>query len=122
MPVPILGGDRDPGAVAIARRNAERAGVLPWIDFEQRPLARTPDLPGPGLLVCNPPYGARIGQPADLRDLYAALGNVVRRLPGWRAAILTTDRRLAAATGLSFTDDGHPLAHGGLRVRIFLSK
>ncbi|PKN26058.1 MAG: RNA methyltransferase [Deltaproteobacteria bacterium HGW-Deltaproteobacteria-22] len=120
--VPILGADRDPGAVAIARRNAQRAGVLPWIDFEQRPLARTPDLPGPGLLVCNPPYGARIGNPRDLRDLYAALGNVVRRLPGWRAAILTTDRHLASATGLTFTDDGVPLAHGGLRVGIFITR
>jgi putative N6-adenine-specific DNA methylase len=116
---PILAADRDAGAVAITRRNAERAGVLQWLQVEQRPLSRTPDLPGPGLLVCNPPYGTRIGQAGDLRDLYAALGNVVRRLPGWRAAIVTTDRQLALATGLTYTDEGSPIAHGGLRVRVY---
>ena len=119
VPVTVLAADRDAGAVAITRRNAQRAGVLEWVQVEQRPLSRTPELQGPGLLVCNPPYGTRIGHPQDLRDLYAALGNLVRRLPGWRAAIITTDRQLAAATGLAFTDDGHPLAHGGLRVRVF---
>jgi len=118
-PVPIHAADRDAGAAAITRRNAERAGVLEHVTVEQRPLSRTPELPGPGLLVCNPPYGTRIGAPKDLRDLYAALGNVVRRLPGWRAAIVTPDRQLAQATGLTFTDAGEALAHGGLRVRVY---
>ncbi len=118
-PCPIRAADRDAGAVEITRRNAARAGVAELIEVERRALSATPVLPGPGLLVCNPPYGGRIGHAPDLRDLYAALGAVVRRLPGWRATVVTTEPRLAAACGLHFAPPGPPLAHGGLRLGVY---
>ncbi len=118
-PCPIRAADRDAGAVEITRRNAARAGVASWLEVECRPLSATPRFPGPGLLVCNPPYGGRIGRPSDLRDLYAAVGAVVLRLPGWRAAVVTTEPRLAAACGLPFLPPGPPLAHGGLRLGVY---
>lgn len=119
LPRPIRAADRDAGAVEITKRNAARAGVADLIEAERRALSATPSFPGPGLLVCNPPYGGRIGRASDLRDLYAALGALVRRLPGWRATVVTTEPRLAAACDLPFLPPGPPLAHGGLRLGVY---
>jgi putative N6-adenine-specific DNA methylase len=118
-PCPIRAADRDAGAVEITQRNAARAGVEELIEVERRALSATPALPGPGLIVCNPPYGGRLGRPADLRDLYAALGAVVRRMSGWRATVVTTEPRLAAACGLPFAPPGPPISHGGLRLGVY---
>jgi len=91
-PGPIVGSDRDPGAIAAARANAQRAGVLPALRLEQRPLSAVDPPPGPGLVLSNPPYGVRVGKRGPLRDLYAQLGHVLRdRLPGWRVALLCGD-------------------------------
>src|SRR5690606_20138477 len=61
--------------------------------------ATGPAVPSPrGLVVCNPPYDARLAaDPA----LYRALGDALRRaVPQWRASLLCGDRELAFATGL----------------------
>ncbi|HVG43127.1 MAG TPA: hypothetical protein VM890_00300, partial [Longimicrobium sp.] len=71
-PVPVAGSDRDAGAVEAARANAERAGVAADVDFAVRPVsAMEPPAGGPGLLICNPPYGVRVGESDALRNLYA---------------------------------------------------
>ena len=101
----ILGADRDAGAVAATRANAERADVGDDVTVAHQPLSGlSSPLDGPGWIVTNPPWGRRIGQHAgggDLRDLYAGLGNVVReRFEGWGVAIVAADRALAGHTGL----------------------
>ncbi|MEH6421864.1 bifunctional 23S rRNA (guanine(2069)-N(7))-methyltransferase RlmK/23S rRNA (guanine(2445)-N(2))-methyltransferase RlmL [Pseudomonas sp. CGJS7] len=51
-----------------------------------------------GLVVCNPPYDARLAADASL---YRALGDALKRLvPSWRASLLCGDPALAQATGL----------------------
>lgn len=78
--VPIVVRDRDAGAVAAARANAERAGVAADLVIEQEPLS-TLDLAAvarEGLLLTNPPYGLRVSDGADLRGLFARLGDVLR--------------------------------------------
>ena len=78
-----------------------------------------PDGP-PGLIVCNPPYGTRIGDKKPLFALYGAFGKtVMARFHGWRVAIITTDESLARATGLRLRPHGKPVSHGGLSVRLF---
>ncbi|GMV40513.1 MAG: RNA methyltransferase [Myxococcales bacterium] len=118
-PVPIQASDRDAGAVEATRRNAERAGVAAHLRIDVRAVSAVePSAPG-GLVACNPPYGGRMGGP-DLRNLYAALGNLLRGpLRGYGLALLTTDRTLATATGLRLASESPPLAHGGLRVRAY---
>ncbi|MEM7741583.1 MAG: class I SAM-dependent RNA methyltransferase, partial [Pseudomonadota bacterium] len=86
-----------------------------------QPLSRLerPDTP-PGLLLVNPPYGARLGDRRQLTSLYGSLGSVLRdRFSGWRAAIITSEPKLATATGLSFKTPGPPIPHGPLRVRLY---
>ncbi len=75
---PILGSDRDAGAVKVARENAERAGTAQWIQFSQAAISAIQPPPGPGWVVTNPPYGVRISSGNDLRGLYTQFGNVLR--------------------------------------------
>ncbi|MDF1561963.1 MAG: THUMP domain-containing protein [Deltaproteobacteria bacterium] len=58
----IIGRDHDGKVLEVARRNAERAGVLPLIDFQRADARRLGDLPADARLVTNPPYGQRLGK------------------------------------------------------------
>lgn len=123
-PAPALlfhGSDRDPGAIRMSRENAERAGVAPLTRFETSPFAdlQRPEGP-PGLIIINPPYGARIGNKGPLFGLHAAMGEVLRtRFRGWRVGLVTSEAQLARATGLPFREPGPYVAHGGLKVRLW---
>ncbi|MDG0991611.1 MAG: bifunctional 23S rRNA (guanine(2069)-N(7))-methyltransferase RlmK/23S rRNA (guanine(2445)-N(2))-methyltransferase RlmL [Luminiphilus sp.] len=54
-----------------------------------------------GLIVCNPPWGERLGQLSTMRLLYRELGQVIHReFQGWNAGILTAHNELGRAVGL----------------------
>jgi putative N6-adenine-specific DNA methylase len=118
-----LGFDRDKGAVEMAEANATRAGVAAITAFAKQSVS---DLQRPdglsGLVIVNPPYGARIGEKDKLGALYAALGQtLLQRFHGWRVAIVTSERSLAYQTGLPFKQPGPPINHGGLRVKLYVT-
>jgi putative N6-adenine-specific DNA methylase len=119
---PCFGSDRDAGAVAMSRANAERAGVAAFTHFHQGPIGAlsVPEGAVPGLVMVNPPYGGRLGERGALLPLYQTLGQVLReRFAGWRVGIVTSEARLAQATGLPFLPPGAPVPHGGLRVMLY---
>lgn len=121
----IVGSDRDPGAIEAARANATRGGVLDRLTLAVRPLSACeppPQTPNnPGLVVCNPPYGVRVGKRGPLRDLYAQLGHVLRdRWPGARVALLCGDE-LWRHCGLSL-QVARSLQNGGLPVQLVLGR
>ena len=93
------GSDLDPHAIRAAQENAERAGVAGRIAFDVRDVAQLAPIEAErGLVVCNPPYDARLA--ADPM-LYRTLGNALKRaVPGWKASLLCGDAELARATGL----------------------
>lgn len=99
---PILARDRDAGAVAAARGNAERAGVT----LEHQVAALSDPLPEAfvaseeGALVTNPPWGVRVGSDRDLRPLYQRLAATIAALPPrWSAAVAAADAELVRRVG-----------------------
>lgn len=121
----IVGSDRDPGAIEAARANATRGGVLERLTLAVRPLSACeppPQTPNnPGLVVCNPPYGVRVGKRGPLRDLHAQLGHVLRdRWPGARVALLCGDE-LWRHCGLPL-QVARSLQNGGLPVQLVLGR
>jgi putative N6-adenine-specific DNA methylase len=69
-------------------------------------------------VISNPPYGVRVGRTSELRDLYARLGQVLRRpCPGWRVALLPARAELTRQVGLELRA-GFSTGNGGLRVRL----
>ncbi|MBV0911576.1 THUMP domain-containing class I SAM-dependent RNA methyltransferase [Anianabacter salinae] len=120
-PARFFGYDRDQGAIAGARANAERAGLGGAITFGCQPISdlARPEGP-PGLVTVNPPYGERIGNRKLLFALYGSLGAVLKdRFTGWRLALVTSDAGLAKATALPFRPPGATVAHGPLKITLW---
>ena len=117
----FTGSDRDDGAIRNATANAERAGVAALCAFKRCAVSDAePPAGKSGLVMVNPPYGARIGDRKLLFALYGALGQTLKtRFKGWRVGIVTSDGGLAKATGLPFLPPGPPVAHGGLGVTLW---
>lgn len=117
----FYGSDRDAGAIRMATENAARAGVDAVARFQQKSIEDlTPPEGPPGLVIVNPPYGTRIGNKGPLISLHRTLGTVLKtRFQGWRVGIVTADKQLAQATGLSFEPMQPPVLHGGIRIALY---
>lgn len=120
----FYGSDRNVNVIGFSKANAERAGVLDMCSFTPLPLSKIERPDGPtGLVMVNPPYGARIGKKKDLFALYTAFGDVMRdRFSGWRVGMITSDSKLAEATKLPWLPTDAPIAHGGLKVKLFKTR
>jgi putative N6-adenine-specific DNA methylase len=112
----FFGSDRDAGAVRMAETNAKRAGVEAVFACHGAAEVRPPE-GSPGLVIVNPPYGARIGNKKLLYPLYGTLGKtLLEHFKGWRVGLVTSEPPLAKATGLPWKPMGAPVAHGGMKV------
>ncbi len=101
----IRGYDADPKVIRRAQENIARCGLEKVVRVSVKPLAelkKPTHKPLPlGLLVCNPPYGERLGEKASLNYLYRQLGEtMLAEFPDWEAALFTSDLDLGRATGL----------------------
>jgi putative N6-adenine-specific DNA methylase len=122
----IVGSDRDAGAVQAAARNAERAGVSESVRFSVEALSGSiasidDSARQSGWILTNPPYGVRVGESDDLRNLYATLGSALKSKPGWRLGILTSDSTLVRQTKLSLRPR-FSTSNGGIPVSYFVSE
>ncbi len=116
----ITGSDRDAGAIEAALANATRAGVASDIEFVRQPLsAARPAGSEPGLLLTNPPYGERVSDGKELRDLYARFGDIARgHFAGWRVGLLAADPMLVSQTRLPL-ERSFSTTNGGIRVGLW---
>lgn len=115
---PILASDRDAGAIRAAEANAARAGVEDDIAFTCQAVSAIAPPTGPGWIVTNLPYGVRVSENKDLRNLYAQFGNVLRaHCPRWGITFLCSDLALIGQTRLS-VEPSRVWTNGGLRVRV----
>jgi putative N6-adenine-specific DNA methylase len=118
-PAVIAGSDADPAALAAARANLAQAGLQDVVSLQQQPLCAQPVHSGPGLVLCNPPYGKRLVVAGPLEAVFADLGQQLQRAyPAWRKALLCPEPRLARATGLPLHEIAQ-LDNGGLRVGLY---
>ena len=95
----IFASDIDPAAVRLSRENAARAGVEKDIRFSVSD-ARSLQAPGEkGVIVCNPPYGERMLERQQARELIGSFAAAADRLTGFRKFILSSDQDLERAYG-----------------------
>ncbi len=102
LPALVTGSDVRRDAITFSIDNARAAGVGNLLRFAVKDVRDFAPPPGPpGVLVCNPPYGERIGEEKDLQGLYRTLGEVLRtRCGGWRAFVFTGNAGLVRYVGL----------------------
>ncbi len=113
----IIGCEKDPSIAHQARRNAEAAGLSDWISIQTGDF-RDLKLPeGPGTLVCNPPYGERIGADEDLDSLYGDLGVMVKQQgSGWDFWLLSGNPSITGALRMK-ASRRIPINNGGIDCR-----
>lgn len=103
-PLWIRGYEADPRLIQPARNNIERAGLGDWIKVYQGEVASfepRPDKNQTGLVICNPPYGERLGDEASLLYLYQNLGERLRMsCLNWRAGVFTGAPELGKRMGI----------------------
>jgi putative N6-adenine-specific DNA methylase len=98
---PIVGSDRDPDILSQARLNADYCGVGQLVTFTQTELSQVEAPADYGVIICNPPYGERLGDAKELGELYKLLGDVFKqRFKGWTAFVLAGNKELAKQVGL----------------------
>ena len=115
---PIIASDRDAGGAAATLANAERGGVAADIEIRRGALSGIAPPPGRGLLLTNPPYGARLSTGGEVRNLYAQLGNVARaKCAGWTIAFLSAHRAIEAQLKLPLSE-ALRFRNGGIPVRL----
>jgi putative N6-adenine-specific DNA methylase len=119
LKAPVLGSDVRRDAVHFATGNARAAGIGHLLHFTVQDVHDFPPPEGsPGVIVCNPPYGERIGEEKELRGLYRTLGQVFReRCAGWKAFVFTGNPNLAREIGLRAATQT-PLFNGKIPCRL----
>jgi putative N6-adenine-specific DNA methylase len=113
----IFVSDIDYNMTAVARRNADSAGVSRYITFEVADFrnCRVPD--GPAMVVVNPEYGHRMGEDVDLRPMYKDLGDWFKKLGGEKTAFMfAAHNELIKNVGLR-PDGKYPFLNGNLECR-----
>ncbi|WP_282169514.1 THUMP domain-containing class I SAM-dependent RNA methyltransferase [Ruegeria atlantica] len=115
------GSDRNSGAIEASTKNADRAGVADFTIFQARSVSDIkPPSDAAGLVIVNPPYGARIGDEKRLRSVYGSLGKVLQtKFKGWRIGIVTSNASLARSTRLPLLPPGPIVDHGGTKIRLY---
>jgi 23S rRNA (guanine2445-N2)-methyltransferase / 23S rRNA (guanine2069-N7)-methyltransferase len=117
--VRIAGSDASTTAILTARANLMRAGIERQVRVDPRDLCDV-EAPWPdgGIVITNPPYGARLGEVGELGPLYETLGDVLRRrFPGWTAWVLSGNPALAKRIGLK-PASRHILHNGPIECRL----
>lgn len=117
--LPIWGSDSSADAVARARQNLAHAGFDDLVTVECVDLLQR-SAPAPtGTLICNPPYGERLGELDELAALYPRIGDVLKRnFSGWDCWFLSADTRLPKLIGLKPMRK-IPLYNGALECRLY---
>jgi putative N6-adenine-specific DNA methylase len=117
LPAPILGCDVDAEVLAIARENLARVPGgedvrIKRSDFREHAGLRD------GIVVCNPPYGVRLGSRQQAFDTVRALGDFLKqKCSGSTAWLVLGDTELVKHVGLR-PAQRVPVQIGGLDGRL----
>ena len=79
----VLASDNDGQVLKKARANALRAGVADYVAFQKLEVADFRSRKKYGCIVCNPPYGERLGDSREVEKLYRSMGKVFSELDEW---------------------------------------
>lgn len=118
LPAPIWGSDRELAVVEQAIANAENSGLTDHVYFSQLDLSEVVAPADSGVLICNPPYGERLGEASELGAFYKQLGDVLKQqFKGWTAFVLSGNKELSMAIGLK-SSQRTPVYNGGLLCQL----
>jgi putative N6-adenine-specific DNA methylase len=86
----ILGTDIDEEALSLSRYHAKRAGVDGQIHFQRQPFAEMRSRFEYGYIICNPPYGERLGEVKEAEEIYKDMRRVFNAMETWSFFVITS--------------------------------
>ncbi|MGP1628045.1 MAG: bifunctional 23S rRNA (guanine(2069)-N(7))-methyltransferase RlmK/23S rRNA (guanine(2445)-N(2))-methyltransferase RlmL [Aggregatibacter segnis] len=96
-PPHFYGFDLDHRVLQKAKQNAKNAGVAHLMKWQQGDVAaiKNPSPDVAGTVICNPPYGERLGTTPALIALYSVFGQRLKQqFAGWNASIFSGEPSL----------------------------
>jgi putative N6-adenine-specific DNA methylase len=115
----IYGSDMDLRAVRVARHNLKVAGLEEVAKVMQSDFVKLEPPTAEGTLVTNPPYGQRIGEDEDLKEVYPVWAKHMKEsFGGWNTYFLTADLEMPKDMRLK-PSKKTPLYNGALECRLF---
>ncbi len=102
MPV-IAGFDQSRQTVATAIKHVENAGFSNKIHVEKREINDSAPASAwqPGLLICNPPYGERLGDDEKIAQLYLQFGEILKaNFKNWKASLIISNPEMGFRLGI----------------------
>jgi putative N6-adenine-specific DNA methylase len=111
----IMGFDINRHAIDIARENAANFGLEDDITFYVKDMRNIELKNEYGVVVCNPPYGERIGEKKEIALLYKDLGNKFIQLDNWSVYVITSEEDFERYYGKK-ADKKRKLFNGRIKV------
>lgn len=90
---PLQASDIDPGAIRLAEQHAQAAGVAGDIQFRKLDVLELKSSLEYGVLICNPPYGERMGDAESAEAIYDDMADAFAAFPTWSIYVLTSHPR-----------------------------
>ena len=115
----IVGSDIDPKAIAIAKENAQRAGVEDVVCFEVADAVRFDRQTERGVIVTNPPYGERIMEKQEAETLYRGFGKALAGCPNWQLYLLSSHTEFERCFGKN-ADKKRKLYNGMIKCDLYM--
>lgn len=110
----ILASDIDGRVLRTARDNAARAGLSDYIAFQRLPAEEFSSKKKNGVIICNPPYGERLGDSKLVDEIYRNLGRLFKELADWSFYVITSNEDFQKSFGLK-ADKNRKLYNGRLQ-------
>ncbi|RHW45968.1 class I SAM-dependent RNA methyltransferase [Bombilactobacillus bombi] len=114
----IQASDIDGSMIDIAKLNAHQVGVLHDISFKQVAVKDLNITTDNGILIANPPYGKRMQDQKQARNLYQQMGDNFSKLTTWSKYYLSSDLEFEKYYGTKATKR-RKLYNGALRTDFF---
>jgi putative N6-adenine-specific DNA methylase len=88
--VQLVASDIDPKAIKLAKEHAQEAGMLADIQFRVLDVLEMKLPREYGVIICNPPYGERVGDSESAEAIYDDMADAFAPLSTWSIYVLTS--------------------------------
>jgi putative N6-adenine-specific DNA methylase len=118
LPFRILASDNDAKVLKKARENAENAGVGDCVVFQKLSFEEFRSRKKYGFIICNPPYGERMGGSEEIERIYKKMGGVFSGLDMWSFFILSSHPQFQTFFGKRAAKN-RKLYNGGIKCYLY---
>ena len=114
-----IGSDIDESCVELTMQNAKIAGVERYIHVEKRDIRDLVLSENPVKIITNPPYGERMLELSEARELYGIMGSRILPLGENSLYVITPDEEFESVFGLKSTKN-RKLYNGMMKARLYI--